>query len=237
MTNFSIPTLTSRAALERELQLKRELSLRYAVKDCWYWLRNCTKTEDEQNSENPLKPFPDRAYFQYILDVLNHEPVVFIEKSRTMLLTWILSGYLSHLMFTRPFTTVIVQSKDEARSLKPIQYAKALWRNSEPELKDRWLLPRDIAKQPYNKLEVANGSWMVGLSGDVDRIRSDHPIVLFDEAAFIPTSENMDVAVAARPKQIIANSSACPGWFHQATVGAKPCNWPEYKEGSGLWKR
>jgi hypothetical protein len=228
--------LTSKADLERAVKLKRELSLRRAIEDCAYWLLNHTKTEDEQDPEDPLKSFPDREYFWYILDVLNHEPTEFIEKSRTMMLSWLLAGYAIHKMCTRPFTTVVVQSKDEARAVKPIHYMKCLWRNSDQELKDRWPMPRPWDKQPFNKVELSNGSWALGVSGDPDRIRSEHPtIVLLDEGAFIDTNENYNVAVATRCKQIIVNSSANPGWFYEMIRDATPVGWPDYSKSQALF--
>jgi hypothetical protein len=146
-----------------------------------------------------------------------------------MMLSWLLSGYIGHKLFTRPFTSCVIQSKDEARAVKPIAYMKCLWRNSDQELRDRWPLPRPLDKQPFNKIELSNGSWALGVSGDPDRIRSEHPSIVFlDEGAFIDTDENYNVAVATRCKQIIVNSSANPGWFFEQIRDAKPAPWPEY---------
>lgn len=218
--------LTDKQALLAALE---EQSLRRAERDCWYWLANYTKTEDEQDSENPVKPFPQRDYFPLVFDILNDpdESVVWLEKSRTMMMSWSLAGWAAHCMFTKPHTTVVVQSKDEARAIKVVNYVKCLWRNSDERLKARWRLKRPYDRQPYDKFELANGSWILGVAGDPNRIRSEHPtIVILDEAAFIPSDENYNVAVATRCLKIICNSSAEAGWMREATLEAKPAHWP-----------
>ena len=63
----------------------------------------------------------------------------------------------------------------------------------------------------------------VALPGkDPDRIRKDHPtIVFFDEAAIIERfEESYGVALTARPLKIVAISSAKPGEFGNITKDA-----------------
>lgn len=219
-------TRQEKIALARAME---EKDLRRAERDVWYWLRNHTKTEDEQDKKNPIKPFPDREYFPLVFDVMKHEHTVMLEKSRTMMASWMASAYCAHEMFTAPFTGVVFQSKDEARALKCIHYVKTLWRHSTPRLKSRWEVARPLERQPYNRMEMANGSWALGVAGDPDRIRSEHPtIVVLDEAAFIDTSDNYDTAVATRCLKIFCISSANPGWFREMTKDARPEQWPKY---------
>lgn len=211
------------------LQALEEKSLRRAQRDCWYWLSNYTKTEDEQDSKEPVKPFPQRDYFPLVIDVLSspEEPTIWLEKSRTMMMSWTLAGWAAHTMFTRPHTGIVVQSKDEARAVKVVDYVKCLWRNSDPRLKSRWRLKKPYERQAFNKFEVANGSWILGVAGDPDRIRSEHPtIVILDEAAFIPSDDNYNVAVATRCLKIICNSSAEDGWMYEVIEDAIPAEWP-----------
>lgn len=213
-------------------RLLEEKELRRARVDKYYWLTTHTATEDEQDKENPIKPFPRRDYFPHIIDVYDNEEAVAVEKSRTMMLSWVTSGWCAHEMFTVPYTTVVIQSKDEARAVNCINYIKCLWRNSHPKLRQEWTLKRPLDKQPYNKIELANGSWAIGVSGDPDRIRAMHPtVVVLDEAAFIESSDNYDTAVATRCSKIFLVSSACPGWFREMTRDAKPVEWPDYKAG------
>lgn len=202
---------------------------RRALQDKWFWLTRCTKTVDEQDQENPYKPFPDKDYLRLTLDVYEHEPIVIVEKSRTMLCSWLTSGYCAHEMFNRPAVGVIFQSADEARAVHDVDYVKALWDHSLDPLKQRWKLARPLHVQPFNRMEMANGSWCMGITGGPDKIRSEHPtIVVLDEAAFIDSDANFNVAMAARPKKLIALSSANPGWFRELTEFAEPVDWPDY---------
>ena len=211
-------------------KISTEMMLRRCQKDLWYWVTECTKTKDEQDPLNPYKPFPKDEYIRVLFDVLRYEPLCFIEKSRTMLASWTVSAHCAHLMFTRPAIGVVFQSRDEDRSVNDVTYCKTLWDNSPPALKERWPLKRVLSQQPYNSLELANGSWCIGITGDPQKIRSEHPtIVCLDEAAHMENGDaNYNVAQATRCLQIICLSSAWPGWFRAFTEFAMPVDWPDY---------
>lgn len=202
---------------------------RLAEVDKWFWLTRCTKTVDEQDTVNPYKPFPEDEYLRLYLELLDYEPVLFAEKSRTMMCSWATSAHAAHLMFTTPAVGVVFQSRDEDRAVHDVEYVKTLWEQSIQPLKDRWKLKRNFDKQPFNRFEMANGSWCLGITGGPDKIRSEHPtLVVLDEAAYIESDANYNVAVATKCKQIIALSSAAPGWFREFTEFARPAAWPEY---------
>jgi hypothetical protein len=38
------------------------------MSDQMHWLTKCTKTKDEQDRENPYKPFPEYPYFYALRD-------------------------------------------------------------------------------------------------------------------------------------------------------------------------
>ena len=198
--------------------------------DPFYWLTTATRTKDEQDKNNPYKPFPNKRYLWEILQVLFNEPAVFIEKSRTMMCSWLISAYCAYIMFTRPAQGIVIQSEDEDRAIHDINYIKCLWENSIDPLKRRWPLTKELDKQPYYRLDMKNGSWAAGIPGNPDKIRSLHPsIVCLDEAAHIEHGdESYNVAVATRCTQIIALSSAKPGWFRNFTEFAPPVDWPMY---------
>ena len=40
----------------------------------------------ESGATNPYRPFPDKPYFRAVLDEIQREPVLFIEKSRDMMI-------------------------------------------------------------------------------------------------------------------------------------------------------
>lgn len=215
-------------------ELAAEAVARKAVEDPYFWLTECTKTKDEQDTTgDPFKPFPKRPYIEPLLDALENEPVLFLEKSRTMMASWTVSAWAAHRMFTRPATGVVFQSEDEDRAVHCVNYTKILWDQSLAELKARWPTYRgkDPWIQPYNNFKMENGSWCLGIVGNPDKIRSQHPtIVVLDEACYITRGEeSFNVAQATRCHHIVCLSSANPSWFRERTEFASPSNWPEYK--------
>ena len=217
-----------RDLLATEQRLKSQL----AVQDAHFWLTECTRTRDEQDKVDPYKPFPRLPYLPFMLDVLNHEPIVFIEKSRTMMCSWIVSGWAAHMAFTHPATCVVFQSEDEDRAVHDVQYCKVLWENSPEMLRDRWALAKPLEKQPYNEFRLANDSRLIGIPGDPDKIRSEHPTaVILDEAAHITEGEHSyNVAAATRCLHLVCLSSAKPGWFRETPEFALPVDWPDYSK-------
>jgi hypothetical protein len=137
-------------------------------------------------------------------------------------------------MFTRAATGVLVQSEDETRATHIVDCVKILWDQSLPALKARWkpLNGRTAAEQPYNTFSMANGSWVKGIPGNPDKVRSDHPtIIILDEAAHMTRGESsFNIAQATRCLHIICISSACPGWFTEQTELAIPVDWPDYSK-------
>lgn len=205
---------------------------RRALEDALYWLQNCTKTQDEQDLENPFKSFPLWEFWEPLFDVLDHEPVTFLPKSRTMMASWGVTGWASHKVFKRPATSCIIQSKDEDRAIHNVRYAKTLWEQSITPLRNRWTLERELVDQAQKSLKLANKSWVLGIVGDPDKIRSEHPtIVILDEAAHMPDGlESYSVAMHSKCKHLVALSSANPGWFDDLLQDAVPCDWPEYRD-------
>lgn len=187
---------------------------------------HCTKTVDEQDTTgNPLKPFPDREYFRVIYKLWLKEPVLFIEKSRTLMLTWLFSGLLLHQAMARPGTQVVTISKDEDKALVPIKYQRWLYENQDEPFKQMWPLKRRLDQQSIYALELANNSGSLSLPGkDPGKIRSKHPTyVLLDEACEMENfGETFDVVLAAKPLKVAAISSAQPGDFRNLTEPAVP---------------
>lgn len=218
------------ALREAEL-LSEEMMARRALKDCFYWLTECTKTKDEQDEKDPLKPFPKREYLRVLVDVLEYEPVVFLEKSRTMMLSWMVSGWAAWKGFRHPATKVVFQSDDEDRAVHDVEYVKELWKNSLPALQRRWPHKHREIDEPYNAFYMANGSCFVGIPGNPKKVRSEHPsIYIMDEAAHIEQGEEAyNVAARTECPHLIALSSAAPGWFRDFTIGASPVDWPDYR--------
>src|SRR5260370_29147356 len=71
--------------------------------DSLAWMRNFTKTKDEQDPENQYKSFPQEKDYHRILHLLFlREPVFFVEKSRTMMTSWWAVAECTHFVQTNP---------------------------------------------------------------------------------------------------------------------------------------
>ena len=200
-----------------------------AIADPVWWMRHGTKTVDEQDHVDPYKPFPDYPYFDKLYELWLTEPILFVEKSRTMMLTWFFSALCLHWAMTHQPSKVIFWAQDEDRALKPLEYCWTMWEQMTPRLKALWPLDRPRDRQGYNMLELARGGALLALPGkDPDKIRSEHPsIVMLDEAAFIDKGrEAVAVALATRVPKLVALTSANPGWFRSVTKDAQPASWP-----------
>lgn len=168
-----------------------------------------------------------------MLHIFDIEPIVFLEKSRTMMASWTAAAWAAHKMFNTAATGVVFQSEDEDRAVNLVEYVKTLWDSSLEPLKRRWRPKKDTPawQQAYNSFELENGSYCVGIPGKPDKIRSAHPtVVILDEAAHIKRGEeSFNVAQGTRCLHIICLSSAWPGWFQEATQDAIPVDWPVEK--------
>lgn len=211
-------------------RIQEELRSRRAIEDPYYWLTECTRTKDEQDALNPFKPFPRKLYIRVLLEMLAHEPVFYLWKSRTMMASWTCCGKAAHMGFTRPATGVIFQSQDETRAVKCIEYVKTLWEESTDDLRKRWPCRIPPWKQSYNRFELDNKSWFWGIPGDPQKIRSEHPtIVMFDECAIMEHwEEAYNTAMGTRTPHIWNVSSAFPGPYADVYEASTDTKLPPY---------
>lgn len=224
-----------RHELAAALRLEEQLKTKIALEDVYFWATACTKTRDEQDSDNPYKPFPDKLFLRLVFDYLQHEasPVKVIKKSRTMMCSWAVSAWAGHYGFTHPASCIAFQSRDERRALKCIEYVKELWKNGLDSLKELWMPEKDPEKQPAHEFRMKNGSKFTALTGDPDNIRSEHPsIVVLDEAAFMERGEeSYNTAIATKCLHMVVLSSANAGWYEDLVETAAPIRWPDYAGG------
>jgi len=196
------------------------------LSDPLVWLQRYTRTRDphwrEAGAESAYQPFPQEAYFRPIMDYYQREPIVFVPKSRDLMLSWLTVGYLTHACMTTPGIEVLMQSQTEEKAAELVDYAKVLWEYSEPDIKKACPLAAPLYKQSWLELHFANDSRIVGIPHGASKIRSYHPWALFiDEAAFVPDAgESYNEAISACQK-IIVVSSANVGWFESVCVSAE----------------
>lgn len=198
-------------------------------KDPMYWLRNWTATYDPhavKKGVNPVKPFPDWAYFDHLMYFLSRPkdyPRIFIPKSREMLTSWIVAGYITWLCQYTPFAQCICQTEKESKAVKLVGYSKVLYDN-QPE----WLRKMHCLRGGYTKvrqgrdkeLELAfgNSAELIGIPSGPDQIPSFHPsLFVIDEAGLLTAAgQSYDLAHPVC-SQIIVISTARPGWFADMT--------------------
>lgn len=201
------------------------------VMNSLFWMWNKTKTRDDQDPIHPFKPFPDRDYFLALHKIYLAEPVLFIEKSRTMMASWWAAGETVHYVMTHQPSKGIFWSQDEDRSIALLDYAKVLYGHQNAPFPEIFPLKRPMERQNTTTLEFADGGKLIALPGkDPDKIRSEHPsILVIDEACFIENGgEAFDIAISSRVPKVLVISSAAPSWFRRLTKDARPIPLEQY---------
>jgi transposase-like protein len=220
----------------RSAKPKASLALE-TMADPLVWLQNHTQTKDshwqEAGARSCYRPFPNKPYFRPLADAFQNEPVLFIEKSRDMMLSWLCVGLFTHAAMTIPGIEVLFQSQKEDKAHELVAYAKTLYQRQEEIIRKAYPLKK--GKQPAAILEFAHGSRIVGIPGGGNQIRSYHPWGLFqDEAAFMPQAgESYDHAVPVCQK-IVVVSSAGPGWFSEQCQSAADVHSTSIPKGVGF---
>ncbi len=106
---------------------------------------------------------------------------------------------------------VVVQTDSEDKAKQLVGYAECLYRNQEQFLIERHPLASEASQL---SVEWKDGGRVFGIPKGENKIRMYHPTVyVMDEAAFLPEAQQCYDAAQPVAKQIIAISSAGPGWF------------------------
>jgi len=207
---------TEKPAKERETELTTFTDQFYRSSiDPAYFITTFCQSLDVETGEK--KVIPD---YNYIIDVINRledarktgklkreVQKVLIEKSRQMIISWIVVAYcVWGLLFVDNFQALLISRKEElvdSRGDLKSLFAKARYilRN----------LPKHL-KPSDNQLEMrhmhisykARGSALTGESSNSESGRGgSYSVVLMDEAAFIPYSESVYGAVVSAAKELI----------------------------------
>ncbi len=196
--------------------------VREATTDCFTWVTQYAKTYNEhwieEGRPDPYEHFPPYEYFRVTFELIDAERVMWFEKSRDMMLSWACVAYLTRQAMTTPFRGVLFQTQKEDKVVQLIDYAKCLYRTQPGWLQQAFPLKKPLDKQPQLELQFGNGSYVAGIPGGADQIRSYHPWgYLNDESSFQPEAgECYNEALAVVKGKIIFNSSAGPGWYADA---------------------
>lgn len=173
-----------------------------------------------------VKPFPWKPYIPYTLKMIHEKKVVFVPKSRQIMITWAVCFYLWWDARFHGYELNFAQSKKEEDAANLVfnkEWGSARISFMESMLPD-WMRDEKCSGA-FGILNYSNGSKIWGIPQGGDIIRSYTPSILFeDEAAFQPQFENSYRSAKAAARKIIAVSSAEPSWFGitcglQAKVG------------------
>jgi len=184
-------------------------------------------TKDEHaEGEYSVRRFPTRAEKPAIWDVLDtvqHEPMVAIEKSRQLVVTWLMCLYCLWVAKFQRNRLVFAQSKkeeDAANLVFNTEWPKARMSFIEYNLPEQ--LKSDCLAS-YGKLYFRDtGSSIWGVPEGGEQIRSYTPTLVFsDEFAYQPEAE--EAWTAAKPcitggGKFIAVSSAKSGAFMKQLI-------------------
>lgn len=177
-----------------------------------YWLQNWTATENPKYQAQGLlykAPFPRKSYFEPLFHAFRTQDRLFIPKTREMLTSWCVMGDSAHrAQWFKWFT--VVQTDSEAKAFELIDYVRQLHRNQPAWLKAM----HPIASESKGEVVWKGGGRVLAIPAGVHKIRLYHPgRYVMDEAAFLPEAEQCYDAAHPVASQIIAISSAGPGWF------------------------
>ena len=230
--DFPLGSLESRAAVrvmlaDRQAARQREIQgaqVQEAVRDTYTWVTEYTKTFNEHWQEegrpSPYEPFPRYDYLAALFEILDAESerIIWIEKSRDMMVSWACVAYLTLKAMTTPECGVLFQTQKETKAVQLVVYAKCLYDRQPGFLRDAFPLTKPTKDQPALSLNFAHGGYVLGIPGGADQIRSYHPWgYLNDESSFQPEAgECYNEALSAVKGKIIFNSSAAPGWYADA---------------------
>lgn len=80
------------------------------------WVPGWVVTMDEHDDENPFKRLPDHEYLQYLTEMWIKETIMFVPKSRQLMVTWLFCAIASHELVCRPArrTAMISKKADDA---------------------------------------------------------------------------------------------------------------------------
>lgn len=173
--------------------------IKRARDDLFFYLDTMVYTQDEHDSENPIKPLPmEKEYLRDVVTLFLNEPLLLIEKSRQMLITWVMVAcHLWDAQFHEG-RRIFFQSKKEKDANALVDRAKLIY-NHYPEPYKTVIHQLYPANQSYLKLEFPKHTSIIeGTPQGGDQLRMYTASRIFsDEMAFQERAE--EAFIAAKP--------------------------------------
>ena len=109
-----LPSIWSSLTIELRKQLLIDLPVARAVMSSLHWMYHWTNTRDDQDLQNPYKRFPRRDYLFAMHKLFLREPILFIEKSRSMITSWWAAAEALHYVMTHQPSKALLWAQDQA---------------------------------------------------------------------------------------------------------------------------
>lgn len=208
------------------LRAAEDLTWECAQIDPWFFMRTLALTLDEHDAALPYKNFPEHAYLEQIVRILEREQFTAIPKSRQVMVTWLCITFCLWWGMNKSGQLILFQSKKEEDANRMIDRVWGIYERLPQYVKDA--VP---AEHSYLKIKFPTlNSKIEGIPQGADQIRSNTPSVLFsDEMAFQDEAEASFAAAlpalqgARGGGRGIFASSAAPGFFQElATEDVQP---------------
>ncbi|MFH0765403.1 MAG: terminase family protein [Calditrichota bacterium] len=152
----------------------------------WDWIRANVKTLDAVGG---VKPFPDFACAQGLVEAIENHRILILAKSRQMLATWTVGAWIIQRAFTEAPGVYLLLSKGARDTGELIKRLKVMLRHLPEEYVDQ-------AKIRKGEVVFPNDSRALALPATEDAVRMHSPAAIFwDEMAFTPHSEAIWAAV------------------------------------------
>lgn len=167
-----------------------------------------------------IRPFPVYDYMRPIIETWLRHSLFAIEKSRDMMLTWlIVSLYTWDTIFHKGIQNIF-QSEDATKTRELVRRSWTIYNNQPKWLKSIAPATHSEGTNRAGRIAVPSlQSEIIGFPAGEDKIRMYHPSGIFsDEAAFNPAASSSFAAIKpaiAGGGRYTAISSANPSWFQQ----------------------
>ena len=156
--------------LEQKLEAyKRRLGnkdrVEAATSDTYTWVTQFTETYNEhwveEGRPSPYEPFPQKDYLQHIFDCLDYRRIIFIEKSRDLMMSWSCVAYFTLQAMRVAHRGVVFQTQKYDKAIDLLEYAKCLYRRQPEWLRDAFPLAKLLENQPKDLLQFADGGYVL----------------------------------------------------------------------------
>lgn len=190
MTEEQLQRLLARIQTDQEFKVR---VIKRLQRDAWFFCENFVWTLDEHDLLNPIKGLPDKAYLKAITNIWSKEQLVLIEKSRQMMVSWLMAALHYWLAAYHSGQNVLVQSKKEDDSDLILKRMEFIHNHIPEDLR----VPLVGGKKTYCNIEFdGTHSRILGVSQNPEASRSQTASAIFsDETAFQDKAEEAYRAV------------------------------------------